>query len=252
MPTKVILVNSPAGFWRVYHRPIPGFTYGIGGDSASGIPGRHGSAAHVINFNYHRVDAVGSGVIAPEAFAQVLYEAGTWYNNALIAVEAMFHGLLVNYRLMDELGYPNLFQHDNTFTSTRVRLSSDVGWKQTEQNRNLLLSLLQTDLAYIGSGEPKLKAQGLICQDAETLKECSHFQRNPKGKPEAEQGFADDRVISCGIGNALFHANRRSLSVPEKEKLETEWEKWEKLKAKEQALDSFAFGEFQIEDLGRM
>lgn len=234
--------------WRIYHRPLAGFTYGLGGDSASGIPERHGSAAHVINFNYHRVEAVFAGVIAPEAFAEELYKAGKWYNDAIIAVEAMFHGLLVNYRLMDILMYPNLYQHDSSFTSTRVKLSSDIGWKQTEQNRNLLLSLLQTDLSYADSTEPKLRSQGLICPDLETLKECSHFHRNPKGKPEAEQGFADDRVISCGIGNALYHSARKGVSIPEPDKKKTEWEKWQDIKTRELNLDEFAVGAFRIED----
>lgn len=249
---KIAFGLHDAGRWRIYFKPIEGCFYGMGGDSAAGIPGRNLSALHVINLNYHRVDAVFSSNVAPESLAIEAYKAGFWYNKALIAVEAMFHGLLVNYKLMDELNYPNLFQHDGTMTSQRVRVSSEIGWKQTEPNRNLILSLLQSDLAYHVSKDLATQAKAIRIYDIPTLEEITHFHRNNKGKAEAEQGFADDNVISCAIGNALYHTMRRSLPTPPQDVKETVWQQWQKVKAQEQRLDEFALGEFVIEDPNRM
>lgn len=249
---KIIFSRNSAGFWTRYFRPEKGSIYCIGADSASGIPGRNGSAAHVINVNRHRVEAVFAGVITPENFAVEIERAGYYYNRAMIGVEAMFHGLVVNFKLLEEVPghdpYPNLFQHDGSMTGFSSRISSEVGWKQTEQNRNLLLSLLQTDLGYNLQEDHEAKIKALLCYDIPTFDEFTHFQRNNKGKPEAEQGFADDRVMSCGIANAICHTMAKSIVVETAERKETIYNQWMNMKAQEQTAEDFELGGFDVDN----
>ena len=248
---KVIFSRNSTGFWTRYFKPEKGAIYCIGGDSASGIPGRNGSAAHVINVNRHRVDAVFAGVITPENFAVELERAAYYYNKAMIAVEAMFHGLVVNFKLLENSGshepYANLFQHDGSMTGFSDRISSEVGWKQTEQNRNLLLSLLQTDLGYNLQDDHESKIKALLCYDRATFEEFTHFQRNTKGKPEAEQGFADDRVISCGISNAVCHTLARTIVVETEERKDTIWNQWSALREQERSAEDIEIGGFDVD-----
>ena len=247
MQKKIQFQENPGGKWRIFVRPQAGDFYCVGADSASGMPGRNGSAAHILNINKHRVDAVLAANISPEVLADELEKAGYWYNTATLAVEAMFHGLLVNFKLLEK-HYPMLFQQDSSVTSYGTRLSSEIGWKQTEANRNLMLSLLQADRGFLLSKDPKIKAKALICRDKPTLEEMTHFQRNQKGKAEAESGFSDDRVMSLAIANGVYHTLLRSLPQPaQAEKPPTVWEQWDEIRQREMQPNEIVLGELSLE-----
>lgn len=214
-----------SGLWRVYDEPKPTHTYVISGDSASGLPGRNGSAAHVIDCNTREVVAVLDAIIAPEVLAHEMEMAGYAYNLALLAPEAYAHGTLTIYKLFNA-PYPNLFRHEGQFLSDGGSPAASYGWKPTENNRNLCLSLLQADVSEGDSKDPFVKKRALKNPDLQTIDQMNHFVRNAKGKVEAAYGHCDDLVMSLAICNAVSRQIERSIPKPEDKKPKTIWEQW--------------------------
>lgn len=220
------------GPWRIYEEPKAQHTYVISADSASGIPGRNKSAAHVFDVNEHRVVAVFDAVVPPEVLALEIERAGYAYNLALLAPEAYAHGVLVIYKLVigTNSPYPNVFRHEGQFLSDGGAVASQYGWKPTENNRNLCLSILQADVGLLADSKEERRKDALKIPDLFTIDEMAHFVRNGKGKAEASSGYFDDLVMSLAIGNAVSRQIEKTIPRPEKEKVKTLWDEWSKLK----------------------
>jgi hypothetical protein len=226
---KTALVNVTGGRWRIYKEPVPEHFYVIGADSASGIPGRNGSAAHVMDVNEHEVVAVFDAVVTPDVLAAELRLMGWRYNMALVAPESMYHGVLVLYLLVSNPGtiYPNVFKHEGSYTSDNLKIASDYGWKQGEENRNVCLSMLQSDVGIMGLPADKRMGRELKVIDGPTLDSMDHMIRNAKGKVEAGFGYCDDLVMSLAITNAVAHQVERTIpKKPSKPTTKTLWDQW--------------------------
>ncbi|MBX6362207.1 MAG: hypothetical protein IRZ03_19320, partial [Acidobacterium ailaaui] len=100
---------SPAkkGYLEVWRYPEGGREYFIGADVAKGLVTGDYSAATVYDDQRNLV-ALWHGHIDPDLFAEELYKLGTWYNDALIAIEENNHGLTVLNKLKDR--YWNLYR----------------------------------------------------------------------------------------------------------------------------------------------
>ena len=217
------------GKWRVYKEPVPDHFYVIGADSASGIPGRNGSAAHIMDVNEHEVVAVLDACLTPDLLAFELRLMGWRYNCAIVAPEAMYHGVLVLYILVSNPGtiYPNVFRHEGGYMSDGYKIASDYGWKQTEENRNVCLSMLQTDVGIMALEESKRMGRELKVIDGPTLDSMDHMVRNARGKVEAGFGYCDDLVMSLAITNAVAKQVEKSLpKKKEPEKKKSIWDQW--------------------------
>lgn len=217
-----------SGYWQILEQPKEGHIYVMGADSASGIPGRNGSAAHIIDVNDFRVVAVLDANITPEILAEEMKRAGWAYNMALLVPEAMYHGVLVIYKLALETNdaYPNVYQQEGGFLSESGNISPQYGWKQTEANRNLCLSLLQSTTGQWAYTDLENKGRGLKNFHLPTLQQMRHFKRNNKGKVEAEHGYSDDLVMSLAMAHAVASTLRRTLPVAVVEKKKTLWDQW--------------------------
>lgn len=213
---KIRKLPLETGLWTIYKDPVAGHMYVIGADSAAGIPGRNGSAAHVGDINTREIVAVLNANIGPDRLAQEIILAGYWYNTALLAPEHMFHGVHVIYKLVQDTPtpYPNVFRHEGELTSDLGHPAHTYGWKQNESNRNLMLSILQSDLSKAGAPTPEGRKGELLVPDIPTLGQLKTFKRNAKGKAEAASGQCDDLVISLGITNAVMHMMERSIPAP--------------------------------------
>jgi hypothetical protein len=213
------------GLWRVYEEPKPTHFYVVSGDSATGLPGRNGSGSHIIDCNTRSVVAVLDANIAPEILAWEMEQAGYFYNVAMLAPETYATGILVVYKLYDAK-YPNIFKHEGQFLSDGGAPSASYGWKPTENNRNLCLSLLQADVAESASKDEFLRNRALKIPDLPTIDQMNHFVRNAKGKVEAAYGHCDDLVMSLAIGNAVSRQIEKTIPKPQDKKPKTIWEQW--------------------------
>jgi hypothetical protein len=100
--------------FSIFEKPIKGDEYGLGCDVALGNPGGDYSCVQVIKKGRgHAPDqqvACWHGLIAPTALAGVVCAIGTFYNEALAAVEVNSFGIQTNYDLMHNYEYENIYR----------------------------------------------------------------------------------------------------------------------------------------------
>ena len=219
---------SPMGPLRVWEQPRTDGTYVIFADTATGKKsgerdsvlaqgreqgGRDFSAAWVYETATRKFVAILHGRMPPEVFAKQLHLLGSMYghrnprtNNlipALIGVERNHSsGETVVRILKDDLGYPNLFM-DRTLNQRRNRMTQSAGWVTTESKRAIMLD----DFA------AWLRERDGSLPDTDTIRECFTFIRGDTGKPEAQEGCHDDRVIAAA-GCLQMSRHHRLPAVP--------------------------------------
>ena len=101
--------QSAAWTWR---RPEPGKKYVIGADVARGDAGDF-STFHIVDNETCEVVCEYMGKIPPDKFADVLFEYGKKYNDALICPEQNTFGYFTCVKLRDD-GYPRLYYQGGT------------------------------------------------------------------------------------------------------------------------------------------
>ena len=127
--------RHPSGF-SIWIPPVGGMSYVVGADSSAGEGGGSFSAAAILDVAY-QVVATYQGRVEPYRFAQLLKEAGTWYNIATLAVERNFTGYAVLSHLTD---YPNLYLERDFITG---RVTGRPGWWTAANTREYLFSTLK-------------------------------------------------------------------------------------------------------------
>lgn len=134
--------------------------------------------------------------LAPELFAEKCYALGYLYSSpnrrtgnripALLGVERNHSSGETVVRKLNDMGYPNLFR-DRTMNTKRDKMTVSLGWVTTESKRIVMLDEFSAEL----------RAHGVKLPDADTIRECFTFIRGETGKPEAQEGCHDDRVIAA-------------------------------------------------------
>ena len=177
-------VDSPTGPVQVYREPEPEGDYILGADTAG--EGSDFNVAQVIDRRTGRQVCTLRGQMDEDLFARQLYCLGTWYNTALLAVEANFSSYPI--RELERLGYPRQYvrQTEDSFTHRPTR---SYGFKTTSVTRPLLIA----GLVEVVRDHPEW------LNDRDTLEEMLTFVRNQRGRPEAQQGAHDDCVMALGI-----------------------------------------------------
>jgi len=137
---------------------------------------------------------------APEVFAEALNFLGKWYScpsadsptsrrAALAAVERNHDsGQTVIRVLRERYRYPNQFVH-RQLNKRYDKPTEEIGWRTTGETRMPMLDELAEAIRSGGWGEPS----------GEAVRECLTFVRGEDGRPEAQEGCHDDRVISRAI-----------------------------------------------------
>ncbi len=151
----------------------------------------------------------------PEVFTEQLrllgelYSCGggktTYYRNkALIAVESNHSSGQTVLRLLKEhYRYAPLYWQREMNKRTR-RLGSRMGWRTDEVNRMPMLDELALMIREERLIEP--------CKDA--VREFVNFITWPNGKPAADEGTHDDRVIARAIALQMIREHRHSIDAP--------------------------------------
>jgi Terminase large subunit, T4likevirus-type, N-terminal len=179
-------VEEPNGPLRMWEPPEPGETYVVGADVAEGLAHGDYSAAHVIRWSTHDVVAVWHGHRAPDEFAEVLSDLGTFYNAALLGVEVNNHGLTTCKYLLDAFRYPHIFR-SRIVDERSKRVTNKIGWVTSKKTRPLMLDGLATEL----------REETLGLKDRFTVAELRTFVRDEFGRLRGSP--FDDRTMSLAI-----------------------------------------------------
>jgi hypothetical protein len=181
------LYEVPRGRIWTHAAPVDGIEnrYLISCDVAEGL--EHGDNS--VFYVYDRVeqkDVCGfAGKIDATTLGYLLAEIGAMYNNAYIGVENNSMGLAV-IQVLKEI-YPYLY-HQQRFEAIIDIETEKVGWNTNRATRSILVNAVKDAL---NDGK-----HGIT--EVEALYECLTFV-NINGKPQADYGEKDDRVMAQGI-----------------------------------------------------
>jgi len=196
MGSKFVSDNS--GYILIYRDVEPQVPYVLGADTAG--EGSDYFAAHVLNNLTGEQVAVLHGKFDEDLFAQQIYQLGSYYNTALIGIEANFSTYPI--RELERLRYPLQYWREAMDSATH-RLSKRFGFKTTSSTRPVIIS----DLVRI------VREEAYLINDRETLHEMQTFVRNDKGRPEAAEGSHDDLVMSLAIAHFLRGSGQQSSKM---------------------------------------
>lgn len=180
------------GYWKLKHHPIAHLHYVVGSDVAAGV-GKDASTIEVFCLETNeQVAEYVNDRIDPEAFAAVIGDIATEFNNAYAVVENNNHGILTLSRLKDV--YPaNLIHYDASIsTSHDEKQLFGLGYRTTTRTKPLMIGKLRTLLAHDWTIHSPL-----------LMNELSTFIEDEAGKLGAQEGCHDDTVIAaacCGVG----------------------------------------------------
>lgn len=219
-------IRSERGYLRIWEPPREDGHYVIAGDTATGRQvkarqsfseagdergGRDFCCADVFDVVSRSFVAQLHGGMPPEVFADQLQMLGKHYSiagmpdfperrrPALIAVESNHSsGETVLRILKDDYGYQRLFYHRQINRRTNKQ-TEVLGWRTNVENRQQMLD----DLAQA------FRENQIHMPNPDTIRECFTFVRQEKdGKPLAQEGCHDDRVISAAIALQIARGAR--------------------------------------------
>jgi hypothetical protein len=207
------MVPAEKGYLRVWKDPDPDGFYVIFADTATGRQvsardygaseltyergGRDFSSADVYDVRSRSYVAQLHGRMAPEVFAKDLFRLGYLYTSqkegltirkpALMGVERNHSsGETVLRKLKDDLKYPNLYYH-RQINRRNNRVTIMLGWITNLETRMPMLD----ELAQV------IRDETIEYPNPDGIREMFSFVRGEDGRPAAQDGAHDDRVISA-------------------------------------------------------
>jgi hypothetical protein len=183
------------GALKVWQPPEENHYYLIGADVAEGLTNGDYDAASVLDYETGDEVAVLHGKWDTHEFAGLLAALAIEYNYAQIAVEKNNHGHAVLSTLMYEIGYSNLYEHEDYDAQGKKR--KVPGWPTTSKTKPIMLSTLKQ----------ALKDAPDTFHDSEFFSECFTFVRN-EGKIGAIPGCYDDLVMARAIVQEVWKQHR--------------------------------------------
>ena len=194
-----VTIPAAAPALKVWDLPEGDEEYVIGADVAEGLEiassGKEGdySAATVIRKRDCKVVARWRGHIDPDVFGSVLFDLGTFYNSALLAVEVNNHGLTTISKLK-ELYYRNLYRREKGHEEWFEEHTSRLGWQTSIKTKPLMIDGLAT----------AIRENAIIDRDSTFINECMTYIVDENGRTNAQLGCHDDTVIATAIALQLF------------------------------------------------
>ena len=187
--------SGPGSSLWIWKYPQTGVDYVISADVARGDAADY-SAFHVIDTEKSEVVAEYKGKIRPDQFAELLYDVGKRYGNALMCPESNTFGYAVIMKLYDK-GYKNLY-YANPKDKYDALYGNDpklhkIGFSTQGQSRNQILTKL----------EEALRNNKIIIRSTRCIDELKTFVYNGT-KAQAMKGKNDDLVMALAIGIWLY------------------------------------------------
>lgn len=180
----------------VWARRREGRRYVIGGDSSAGNVGSDPSSIFVIDMITGEMMCEFHGCVKPHQTGRLMDSIGRLYNIAKAAPEINNQCGLSTLQELQRLFYPEIYI-DRKLDDVKQKLTNKAGWYTSNVSRNMMLSLMSRVVEGAGDGAPSLS--GAI-RSKGWLKEARTFIQNANtGKPEAQTGCHDDRIIALAI-----------------------------------------------------
>jgi len=203
------IIQNPTSWLRVWKKPERNERFIIGCDTSEGIENKTDSGkehdystAEVLNLDTLEQVAEIRCHLEPDVFAEELKRLGTYYNNAMIGVEANNHGFAVLQELKKK--YTNLYYMETFEDSTQTR-KKKLGWQTNMKTKPLM----------VAEGDRIIREALATIHSPELLSELMTFVRLADGKTEAQQGCFDDLVIAWLIALQLRKYAPAKVTVKE-------------------------------------
>ena len=198
------------GIIKIYKDVVARRPYVIGGDTAG--DGSDNFVGEVLdNISGEQVAEL-SHQTDEDLYARQMYCLGMYYNTALLGPEVNFS----TYPLkeLERLEYPRLY-HRQEEDSITHKYKNKRGFRTDRITRPIIIAglveVIRDNIDTINSKE--------------LLRECLSFIKNEQGRPEAEQGKHDDRVMAMAIAHYIRPQQQMTI---EEEKTAEELEYEEK------------------------
>jgi len=179
----------------IWKKPISDHRYIISADISRG-DSKDFSAFHIIDTNAGECVAEYKGKVQPDTFAEILYEYGEKYGNALVCPENNSYGYATVLKLKD-LQYSNLYYRNRKsvyLAGYSPKKEMDLaGFTTSGKTRNLILSKL----------EELLRNRQLLIYSSRFYEEIKTFMW-VGNKAQAMKGYNDDLVMSLAIGSWIY------------------------------------------------
>jgi len=179
-------VEIESGSIKIFKLPVPGMTYTMGLDAATGLGVDYSCGQIVSNALPCEQVAVFRQQCQTHVFSEMMNMLGKYYYDALNVCEINYPGNSVQETLLQYYRYPRNYQAESHLDEN-VDITSRYGYRTTEASKWLLIHETQIALA----------TQGLIINDVVTINEFMNFvYQYSKHKAGAAAGFCDDTVIA--------------------------------------------------------
>jgi len=180
-----------------YEDVRPSNRYVLTADCSEG-KGLNFSTCQVIDVTctpYRQVCVYRSNQTTPHEFAQIIYQLGITYNEALVLIEYASTGPLVADILFDDYGYENLISTESSRAKGRVISTGAKRSSQLEKGLNMTTSVKRMGCSLL----KLLVEQGTLqLVDYDTIQELSRFSRI-NNTYRAEEGYNDDLVMALVV-----------------------------------------------------
>jgi len=183
MPT--ILKCYLRNYLKVWELPKTGEKYYLGGDYSDGI-GQDYHVIEIFNSNLEQVAEFRTNQLQPYIMAQVTYEMGVYYNNALMVIEKASSGSLVLDKLVHQYHYKNLYKHKEF--DQRGKTIKKVGWITSQKSKPILIS----DFVEM------FENNDILIKSEDALKDMRTYTYDGNSA-NADTGSHDDCCISIGL-----------------------------------------------------
>ncbi len=199
---KLRFAESAGGPVTIWKEPQPGRRYVIGADVAGSTILAEDQARPV----GQKVDAycayvadIDTGVVVAslygrgwteDEYALKLAQLGRLYNDADLAVEKNGgYGTATILLLRDKYTYPRIYRNEDEDSSNTHDITSSYGFPMSTTTRPIVLADLSE----------ALRDRPGALRDAALVREMRTFVWNDRGRPEADTGAHDDRVMAMAI-----------------------------------------------------
>lgn len=136
------------------------------------------------------------GHIDPDLLGAIVFKIGTFYNNALVAVEVNNHGLTTVQRLRNDF-YRNLYMRKTSEDQQFQERTSLMGWQTTRKTKPIIINnLVQA-----------IRDNDILDLDIVFIRECMTYVRDDQGHTNAQEGMYDDTVIAKAIALQMTDFN---------------------------------------------
>jgi len=185
--------TADSGRLKIYEKPKSYRLYSISADIGEGVKDGDRTIITVMDTYSCEEVACWTGITSPEDCARKMADLADLYNGALVAPEANGFGHSTINTLLNEIGWPSIYQHTD-YQAVRIvkdgmEVTPKYGWQTNQKTRPLMLAELRSA---IQGGLYKVN-------DKEFFNECLTFCDNGHGKYEASNGAKDDRVLAHAI-----------------------------------------------------